>query len=158
MSDLFKQRPNAWIKTGTIMFFLWGVLHMYAGGLMSIPFFTQGPGANLAVIGIAMDKPLSPDLIASSHIALNFGLDLAGYGVLAIWLSVMMWQGRNMLLNYTMLVVMLGIADAAFIYSLLMPGYSPLLEGIAGPLLYTLGVMLSGFGLFITHKRKQNNE
>lgn len=140
--------PNRLIKIGAMMFFLWGVLHLFAGYLITEPFFTQGVGHNLAVLGL--EKPTIPlDQLthAASHLALNFGFDLAGYGVLAIWFAWFLWQGRHIQLSFWVLTIMLGIADLAFIYSLLLPGYSPLLEGIAGPVLYVLGVGFSGWGL-----------
>ena len=142
-------RPiNGWLKSGAAMFFLWGVLHVYAGGLMSIPFFTSGAGSNLAVVGFGLAEPLSSFERVASHITLNFGLDLAGYGILAVWLSINLFRGQHMKLSFALLVVMLGISDGAFVYSLLLPGYSPLAEGLPGPILFLLGIPLVTKGLF----------
>lgn len=146
---------NIWIKLGAAMFFLWGLLHVYAGGLMSVPFFTVGPGANLAVVGFAVGEPLSPFERVASHITLNFGLDLAGYGILAIWCAANLLRNRNVFFSFALLVVMLGISDGAFIYSLLLPGYSPLIEGLPGPILYALGVPLTVKGLFFSERNLQ---
>ncbi len=124
---------NQLIKAGAAMFFLWGVLHLYAGYLTAIPFFSEGAGANLGILGVEIgDAPFSPALVAAGHLALNFGIDLAGYGVLAIWFSWFLWDGRLIKLSFWVNTVMLGIADAALIYSLLLPGYSPILEGRRG--------------------------
>jgi hypothetical protein len=115
---------------------------------MSVPFLLNGPGANLALFGVALgDGGLSEVARLASHVTLNFGIDLAGYGLLAIWLSWFLWNARLVSLTYWLAVVMLGIADAGFIYSLLLAGYSPLLEGLAGPIFYVLGVVFAGYGL-----------
>lgn len=141
-------RINRLIKVGATMFFLWGVLHVYAGYLTAVPFFTEGPGKNLGILGVEIGAgSLDPALVAAGHLALNFGIDLAGYGVLAIWFSWFLWRGKLIVLSFWVNTVMLGIADAAFIYSLLVPGYSPILEGLAGPILYTLGVLLTALGI-----------
>lgn len=149
-------KPNRFIRTGAMMFFLWGALHIYAGLLIALPFFETGPAATLAVFGVQFSEPLSHPSLAASHVALNFGFDLAGYGVLAIWLAIYIWRGEQIRRHFAVIAVMLGIADAAFIYSLLLPGYSPLLEGIAGPVLYLLGLMFVGYGL-ITKQNQPSN-
>jgi hypothetical protein len=40
--------------------------------------------------------------------------------------------------SFWILIIMLGIADIAFIYAQMMPGYVSLAEGILGPILYLI--------------------
>ena len=80
----------------------------------------------------------------ASHIALDFSIVLLGYGVLAIWAAQLAWRGHA--LGVWLKTILLGIADAAFVIALMIPGHVPASKGIWGPLLYVLAVMFSGAG------------
>ena len=82
-------------------------------------------------------------------------LDLAGYGILAIWFALHLFQRRHTVFSFALLVVTLGISDGSFIYSLLLRGYSPLVEGLSGPFLFPLGVPLTTKVLFSTEGKVQ---
>jgi len=154
--SISSKSANRAMRTGAALFFLWGILHVYAGVAISFPFIIEGPGSNLALFGIAVGNTLSSLELLGSHITMNFGFDLMGYGILAIWLSFYLWIGRFVKLSFWICVVLLGIADTAFIYSLLLPGYSPLLEGFAGPILYVLAVLFCGYGLSQMSKQEES--
>ncbi len=100
------------------MFFLWGLLHVIAGFLLAVPFFADGISGlwSFYDFGLAPED-ITPVLVAASHVALNFGFDLAGYGVLAIILSWFIWKNHMVVASFWILVIMLGIADVAFIYA-----------------------------------------
>ena len=57
--------------------------------------------------------------------------------------------------SFWILVIMLGIADVAFIYAQMMPGYVSLAKGVLGPILYVLGTGLCGYSLQINNKLKR---
>ncbi len=138
------------------MFFLWGLLHVIAGLLLVAPFFADGISGLWSFYGFGIEpEDITPVLVAASHVALNFGFDLAGYGVLAIILSWFIWKSRMVVASFWILVIMLGIADVAFIYAQMMPGYVSLAKGVLGPILYVLGTGLCGYSLQINNKLKR---
>jgi hypothetical protein len=149
-------KQDNYLKSGAIMYFLWGLLHVIAGFLLVVPFFADGIEGLWGFYGFGL-KPedITPVLVAASHVALNFGFDLAGYGVLAIILSWFIWKSHMVVTSFWILVIMLGIADVAFVYAQMMPGYVSLAEGIPGPILYVLGTALCGYSLHINNKFKR---
>ena len=51
---------------------------------------------------------------------------------------------------------MAGLAEAAFIFAFLIPGYIKGVEGIIGPLLFVLAVLFSGAGLLVRDVKKND--
>ncbi|MFZ9034887.1 MAG: hypothetical protein ACO2ZM_02030 [Francisellaceae bacterium] len=147
---------NKSLKTSAIMFILWGILHLYAGLGLAIPYWSSGAGSMWAMFGYNPEK-ISGLLEVASHVALNFGIDLAGYGLLAIILAIFIFKNRYVKYSFWILVVMLGIADLAFVYALLIPGYLVSIVAViaswSGPILYILGV---AFGLVAFYSGKKS--
>lgn len=133
------------MRLGAVFFLAWGLLHIAVGLGGAAAFFTEGPLGALSAtdLAIASDE-VRLALERAGHIALDFSLILAGYGVLAIWGAVLIWRGQR--LGFWLNTVMLGIADAAFVYALMLPGYISVAEGILGPVLYVLGVIFAAMG------------
>ncbi len=136
---------NNYVRAGATFFVFRGILNLIVslGGVVS--FIKTGPAGMFSMYGEILKKSqITPSLEMASHIALNYSLILIGYGVLAIWMALHIWKGIRVSLWIN--TVMLGIADISFIISLVIPGYIPLEQGIIGPILTFLGVILTFFG------------
>jgi hypothetical protein len=141
------QPPHRLVRLGSILFVLWGVLHVGVGVVCAISYLHAGPLGLLTHFGWSADPRdalAGPNVRLASHIALDFSIVLVGYGVLAIWAARLMWRGEA--LGFWLNAILLGIADAAFVIALMIPGHVPVSEGIWGPALYVLGVLFSVLG------------
>src|SRR5207248_1044243 len=134
----------AW--AGAVFFVLSGVLHLLAALTGVLGYVQSGPTGVLTAYGGAA-PPAEPGrlLALAGGIGLNYSLDLAGFGVLGIWVAVTIWRGQRM--GLWLGAVVLGTADAAFVLALGLPGYVPVADGFVGPLLYLLAVAFSAAGL-----------
>jgi len=142
-------------KLGAILFALWGVLHLWVGyegvhqyltsgapGLWTM--LTGGRNASHAAFQHATDA-LTADVHA--HLILNFCLDVAGYGVLGLFVAWMIWN-RQSWLGYLIGLIVIGIGDLAFLFVQVVPGIIELNAGtIGGPVLWFLAVAITPFGL-----------
>ena len=144
------QPTNRLVKSGAIFFVLWGVLHIAVGLGGAMIYLTRGPIGLIAVFGGSAAPAEAHALVRlAAHIALDFLLVLTGYGLLAIWGAVLIWQGRW--LGFWLNTILLGIADAAFMVALMIPGETPISEGIWGPIFYVLGVTFTAAGMCRRH-------
>jgi hypothetical protein len=138
---------NRVAQTGAAIFVLWGVLHLVVGLIGAFAFASSGPAGVFSGFGAApVAAELTPTLVLAGHIALDFSLVLAGYGVLAIWAAVLIWRGQR--LGFWLNTVMLGIADGSFIIALMLPGFISPAAGGLGPVLYVLGVAFTAIGFY----------
>jgi hypothetical protein len=75
-------KNDNYLKSGAVMFFLWGLLHVIAGFLLVVPFFADGISGLWSFYGFYLEREdITPVLVAASYVALNFGFDLAGYSL-----------------------------------------------------------------------------
>src|SRR5205823_6455174 len=136
-------RPLRWVaRAGAILFGVWALLH-FAVALAGIAGYLQrGPTGVLAVYGgNASGSGPSGLLDLAGAIGLNYSIDLAAFGALGVWIAVLVWRGQR--LGLWMGVVILGIADGAFLVALVLPGRVSLADGLVGPVLYVLAVAVS---------------
>ena len=137
--------PSRLVKAGAILFVLWGVLHVAVGVVNTISYVTRGPLGLLSTFGWATDaRDAGNNVALAAHIALDFSIVLVGYGVLAIWAARLMWRGQA--LGFWLNTILLGIADAAFVIALMVPGHVSVAQGVWGPLLYVSGVVVGAAG------------
>jgi len=136
---------NNQIRFGVFLFSVRGLLNLTVslGGILA--FFKTGAAGLFSVYGeILKPSQVTPALEMASHIALNYSLISVGYGVLTIWMALHIWKGVRIALWIN--AVMLGITDLGFIIALIVPGYIPLGEGMIGPMITLLAVVLTYFG------------
>lgn len=134
-------------RAGAVIFALWGLLHLVAA-LTGIVGYAQGGATGVLTTYAGPSAPVqqSRALELAGGIGLNYALDLAAFGLLGIWVAVMIWRGQT--LGFWLGAVVLGMADAAFVLALVVPGYVPVADGFVGPFLYLLGVAVTAAGLF----------
>lgn len=113
---------------GAIVYALWGCLHL---------------GAAYAVyhVGAALEPGMVQGRIFQSAWNLLF------FGVTAIAVALTL-NIRNNAWGYWINLGVLGVADTGLIFFVLVPGYMPLWPGLAGPVLWILGLTLTTLAYF----------
>ena len=78
---------------------------------------------------------------------MSFCLDVGGYGVLGFLVAWMIWK-QGSWVGYVIGLIVIGIADLAFLFVQVLPGIIELNAGtIGGPVLWFLAVAVTLFGL-----------
>lgn len=142
-------------KVGAILFCLWSILHLWVGfegvhqfltagapGLWNM--LTGGSNAPHSLIQMPVDALTAN---AHEHLILNFCIDVAGYGILGLVVSFLIWT-RGSWLGYLLGVFIIGIADLAFLFSMVTTGIIELNLGtVSGPAIWFLAILITPFGL-----------
>ena len=147
--------PQAAVRAGAVLFFLWGVLHIWVGYAGLSAYFTGLAAQWELLIGgarvprSAFVLPVDgPTAFAQSQLLINFCMDVAGYGVLALFVAWGLWA-RSSRAAFAVGVVVIGIGDLAFSFCLVTPGViEKTFPVLAGPVLWLLAVIITPFGLF----------
>ncbi|MCH8318550.1 MAG: hypothetical protein IIA88_08645, partial [Bacteroidetes bacterium] len=72
--------------------------------------------------------------------------NLAIFGIIAIVIAIKLIWNRNPL-GFWLNLIMIGLADIAFIIAFFIPGYIRGMAGVMGPALFISGAIFSGLGL-----------
>ena len=142
-------------KIGGWLFALWGVLHVWVGAEGIHQYLTTGTSGlwNMLIGGRAVAReafvhatdPIT--LFAQGQLILNFCIDVGGYGVLGFGVAWLIMR-RASWTGYLIGVLVIGIADLAFLFALVVPGVTELNTGtVGGPVLWFLAVLITPFGL-----------
>lgn len=134
-------RPGlALARAGAVFYILWSVLHVAAA------FF---------VLPIALE-PLSGLEPSAAHgrIYQNSGLMITIS--LAALLVAVTQNWRNDLLGYWINLILISGTDIAFIAFVLIPGYEPPPQGLIGPSLWIVGLVLSTWGLLQARRAEKS--
>lgn len=144
-------RPAA--RVGAALFLLWALLHVwvgvegfrqFAGGVHGQwEMLLGGAHAPRAAFQHATDA-LTANVHA--HLLANFVLDVGGYGVLGLWVAWAIWR-RGSWTAYLIGVVVIGIADLAFLLLMVTPGIIDFASGIGGPVLWAVACVVTPLGL-----------
>jgi hypothetical protein len=142
-------------KIGAALFALWGVLHIWVGYEGIHQYIIGGaPGLWNTITG-GINAPHSAfqhttDAVtanAQAHLLLNFCIDVAGYGVLGFVVAWLLWT-RGSWLGYFLGLVIIGIADLTFFFTLVTPGIIELsLATVSGPAIWFFAIVVTPFGL-----------
>jgi hypothetical protein len=142
-------------KVGAALFALWGILHLWVG-YEGIRLYLASPardqwrmfiGGSEAPID-AFAFPADP-VTAHVHanLILNFCIDVAGYGVLGILVSWLLFR-RASWLAYLIGTVLVGVADVSFTFLQMTSGIITLnVPTVSGPIIWLLAVIVTPFGL-----------
>jgi hypothetical protein len=108
---------------GAIFYVLWGCLHLWAAKAV----FQLGAG-------------LPPGMVRGR--VFQDALNLLCFGITGIIIALTL-NVRNNPWGYWINLSLLALADAGLILFVLIPGYMPLWPGLAGPVLWILGWLLT---------------
>lgn len=142
-------------KTGVIFLVLWSVLHIWVGAEGVKQYFISGESGLWHIMTGGSNAPYNlfqhaTDLLtlnAHKHLLLNFCIDVGGYGVLGLFLSYIIYQ-KGSWMAYFIAIVVIGICDLTFLFSMVTPGIIQLNWGsVSGPIIWFVAVGLIPFGL-----------
>lgn len=143
------------VRAGALLFLLWGVLHVWVGLSGLDAYLNQGLIAqwNMLIGGEQVPRATfvhvlkQPTALAQAQLLVNFCLDVGGYGVLALYVAWELWT-RPGWRPYMVGLIVIGLGDLAFLFSLVTPGVIELSFGvILGPVLWALAVIVTPWGL-----------
>lgn len=143
------------VRIGAALYLLWSVLHIWVG-VEGLHQYLGGDVAaqwNMLIGGsrvpLATFVHTTDAVTAFAHgqLIVNFAVDVGGYGVLGLFVAWMLWT-RASWLAYFMGLLLIGIADLAFLFAMVMSGVIALNAGtIGGPVLWFLAVVITPFGM-----------
>jgi uncharacterized membrane protein (Fun14 family) len=142
-------------KAGALFLLLWGVLHIWVGAEGIHQYLVSGENGlwNLMTGGKNAGRDMfqhTTDALtanAHKHLLLNFCLDVGGYGVLGLFLAWIIYK-RGSWFAYFIALVVIGISDLTFLFSMVTPGIIELNWGsVSGPIIWFIAVALIPFGL-----------
>jgi hypothetical protein len=136
-----RTKTNVFVGLGAALFTLWGLFHLAIGVYHTILFATQG---SMSLFTVAYRIPLVPaDLtdparqLGSDAIEV-YSILLGGYGIVAILAAVM--SVRRQRIGLWLNTIGPGIASAAYVYGLIIPGRLTGANAWTGPIIYLVGV------------------
>ncbi len=150
-----KQVVHKAAKIGAMLFILWSILHLWVGFEGIHQYFSGGASGLWNMLTGGVNAPhlafqnTSDTLTANvqAHLLLNFCIDVAGYGVLGLVVGWYLWT-RASWIAYFLGVLIIGIADLAFLFSLVTPGIIELNAGsLGGPVIWFIACLITPFGL-----------
>ncbi|WP_457488661.1 hypothetical protein [Tardiphaga sp. P5_C10] len=142
-------------KIGAAIFALWGILHLWVGG-EGLRLYFASPAQDQWRMFIggakapfeAFQFPVDP-VTAHVHanLLLNFCLDVAGFGLLGLLVSLLLFK-RASWTAYFMALVLIGLCDLSFTFLQVTSGTIALnVPTISGPVLWLLAVIITPFGM-----------
>jgi hypothetical protein len=139
------------------MFGLLAIFNIAIGVYHTILFASQGAGSLFsAAWGIpvsAAEMRDSARLLGSDAIEV-YSILLGGYGVLSLWATVASLRGQRS--GFWLNTVMVGIAQLAILYGLIVPGRLAGANAYASIVLYLLGVLLGGISIARARGRRRS--
>lgn len=118
---------NLFAKSGSILYVLWGILHLEAA-------------RKVYLLGNTLDPGIVQGRIYQDAWTLLF---------CALWGSVVaiLFNWENSRLGYWLNLIVVSVTDIGFILFILIPAYLPLIPGALGPLLWILAAICSTIGI-----------
>lgn len=146
--DRTPRASNRLNQIGAGLFVVWGVIHILVGGSALVSFFTAGPAEMFTQSEIFLEpNEIDATLTHIGHVMAHYYFDIAGLGILAIIVAVTLVR-ENDPLGFWISLIVLGITDFAFVYLEIMPGYQPFFPQILAPVIFVLGIVFTGAGLY----------
>ncbi len=131
-------------KVGAMFYVLWGVLHIFGGGMIMMQdnsvfqIAMQATGTNPEEFQSLSNQALSG--ILSYH-----AYNIVWFGVFAIVVSLA-YNWKNIRLGYWLNLLVLSAVELGLVIFLLLPGYQAFSSGGIGISLFVLAVIFSSLG------------
>jgi hypothetical protein len=142
------------VQLGSILFFLWGVLHLWVG-YAGLENYFYGLAAQWGMLAGGVNVPRGalvipadgPTALAQSQLLINFCIDVAGYGLLALFVAWGLWA-RSSWVAFWVGALVIGMGDLAFTFCLVTPGViEKTFPVVVGPVLWLLAMVVTPIGL-----------
>lgn len=150
-------------KIGAALFILWGVLHVWVGYEGIHQYLTGNVKGQWEMLLGGKNAPREmfqhgTDVITTNthaKLILNFCIDVGGYGALGLVVGWMIWRKASWA-AYMIGLIIIGICDLAFLFSLVTPGIIELnIPTISGPVIWFLAVGITPFGMPSIRKQRK---
>lgn len=132
---------------GAVIFALLAIFNIGIGTYHTVLFTAQGSQSMFSSaygIPVSAAEMKDPARLLGSDAIEVYSILLGGYGVLSIWATI--WSLRGQRSGLWLNTIMVGIAQVAIVYGLIIPGRLTGANAYAGVVLYILAVFLSGIG------------
>lgn len=126
---------NLYAKLGSIVYVLWGILHIEAARKVFVLGQTLDPGM------------LQGRIFQDAWNLLFFAIFGIVVGIFLNW--------KNSHIGYWLNLIVVSVADIGYIIFVLLPGYVPFIPGAAGPALWLLAVLFSTIAIVGTRKNEK---
>ncbi len=113
-------------RIGAIFYLLWGVLHV-----------------NAAVQVYRLGHTLEPGMVQGRIYQDAWNLLFLAVGVALV---AIVWNWKSDPLGYWLNLALASVTDVGFILTILVPGYLPLVPGVAGPVMWVLAILFTTLG------------
>ena len=134
-------------KIGAVFFALWGVMHALSGIGFLYGISTAGAAGAINLLG--NPNNIVPKDFTGVALGLltqhSWNLVIAGVFALAVAVT-MNW--RNSRLAFWLNLYIVGAFDLAYIFAVVLPGYTSVMTGWSGPALWVLATIFSAIGLY----------
>ena len=142
------------VRVGSALFFIWSVLHLWVGTEGYRQYLNGVHGQWEMLLGGANAPRQSfqhaLDTVTASvhsHLLVNFTTDVGGYGVLGLFVAWALWT-RASWFAYGIGLVVIGVADLAFLFSQVTSGMIELNAGsVGGPVIWAMACLITPWGL-----------
>lgn len=134
-------------QVGAIFYIFWGLLHILLGFMILHIYSKESVIALLTFFGLSEEIQLSSGAVnIIGSLGAQHAANLVIFGIIAIIIAVKLnWKGSS--LGFWLNLIMLGLADTAFVVAFFMPGYIRGIAGIMGPALFIMGAVFTGIGI-----------
>ncbi len=137
----------AYLKIGTFLYVLWGVLHVGAGSWLLLILGAEGTQAVMAQFGLPSRVVLpEASLGVIGALAGQHAANLAILGVFGLVLGIWTMRTRSVF-GLWLNVLVIGLVDIAFLTAFYLPGYVRGVSGLLGPALFALAALFTWLGL-----------
>lgn len=134
-------------RVGAIAFLLWGLLHLAGGAAMLATLTSDGAVAYLQLVAPSANHST---LVGNPGLDGTLGLhawNLMLLGIVVSGVAVLLsWKGRSA--GFWVNTVIVSGADVGLLALVVLPGYLPIGQALAGIVFWIVGVACSGIALF----------
>ncbi len=128
-------------KVGAVFFILWGFFHLVVGGLALATILAGGGAGFLALLGTDSPALLQVlDAVLAQH---TWNLMWIGALVLIVGIRL---NWRNSRQGFYLNLTVASAAELGSVFALIIPGLIPLVENLAGPIIWALAVIFGTLG------------
>ncbi len=135
-------------KIGAIAYMLWGLLHIVGGMMLYLTLKNEGITNLLYMLGTAIPKHHVPEIASGSTVdglAAFHAWNITGFGIISL-LTAIMLNWKNNRTGYWMNLGVVATADLGLVFTLIIPGYMHLTDGLPGIILFLLALTFSTLG------------
>lgn len=142
-------------KIGAVSYMLWGLLHILGGLMLYLTLKNEGITSLLYMLGTAVPKNLVPEIQSGSTVdglAAFHAWNITCFGIISL-LTAITLNWKNSRVGFWVNLGIVAAADLGLIFTLIVPGYMHLVDGLPGISLFFIALIFSTLGYkYSSHK------